>query len=170
MSFSFLMEPVVYLLAFGVVVGAGAILWFLIDHRGWRGRVDADRTAFKNFMAEVRADIKKILGRLPRTVAEQQSPLRLNDLGHAVSEAINAREWADRIIPDVAERLEGSEAFEVEDFCFVYVGHTMEYSEEENRVIKRAAYENGLADEEVKRVLAIELRDKLLTRAGLEAP
>lgn len=152
--------PVSVLTLAGILIGTGM----------WIGAVNSDRTTFKAFMKEVRDDIKTILGRLPSPAETKQSPLRLNDLGRTVSRAINADVWADKILPDVAERLKGSEAFEIEDFCFMYVGHVMEYSEQEKRLIKRVGYENGLTDNDVRRVLAIELRDKLLTSAGLEAP
>ena len=36
--------PAIYLIAFGILVGAGAIVWFLIAHSRWRGSVDTDRT------------------------------------------------------------------------------------------------------------------------------
>ena len=103
----------------------------------------------KDFIREVRDDIKKILGRLPPAVTEGQSPLRLNDLGKAVSREIDARAWADRIVPTVARRIEDQEAFEIQDFCFVYVPR-MEYSEQEERAIKKSAYENAISVEQVQ--------------------
>ena len=49
------------------LLGAG---WYMLYHAKWRGAVDADRSTFKGFMDEVRDDIKKILGRLPRDQTE----------------------------------------------------------------------------------------------------
>ncbi len=61
------------------------------------GKVDADRATFKEFMAKIREDIKKILRRLPPRTVEGASPLRLTELGEQVSKEIGASEWADRI-------------------------------------------------------------------------
>ena len=49
------------------LLGAG---WSMLYHAKWRGAVDADRSTLKRFMDEVRDDIKKILGRLPRDQTE----------------------------------------------------------------------------------------------------
>ena len=57
-------EPATYLLAIGIFVGAGAIVWFLRHHSRWRDSVDTDRSDFKEFVVEIRADIKKIFERL----------------------------------------------------------------------------------------------------------
>ena len=155
--------PISMLALAGGLIGVGV----------WIGAVNTNMKNFKDGLAElakeIRDDIKKILGRLPATIAEGQSPLRLNDLGKAVSKEIAARTWADRLIPTVAKRLEGNEAFEIQDFCFLYVTD-LEYSEEEARAIKKSAYDNAISVEQVRRVLAIELRDKLLAIADLDAP
>ncbi|MYA32664.1 MAG: hypothetical protein F4164_05305 [Gemmatimonadales bacterium] len=151
--------PVSVLGIVGALLGAGM----------WIGAVNSDRKSFGEFMNEVRDDIKKILGRLGSAVADGNSPLRLNELGKAISEEINARAWADKHVPIVASRLEGSEAFEIQDFCFAYVTQ-VEYTDSEERTIRRSAYENAIDAYEVRRVLAFELRDKLLAKAGLEAP
>jgi len=44
------------------------------------------------------------------------------------------------------------------------------YSEEELRLIKSLAYQNGISDFDVCRVLGFKLRDKLLEIEGKEAP
>ncbi len=67
-------------------------------------------------------------------------------------------------------RTEGWEAYEIQDFCFKYVSDEMERSDAEERAVKKSAYEHGIRDNQVWRVLAIELRDKLLTLTGQEAP
>ena len=52
----------------------------------WQEEVDTDRKAFKDFMKEIRQDIKKILERLPQRTIESTSPLRLTDLGKKISQ------------------------------------------------------------------------------------
>ena len=51
-------------------VAAGAIFAF----GQWKGKVDSDRTLFKEFMTEIRNDIKEILRRLPPPAVDANSP------------------------------------------------------------------------------------------------
>lgn len=127
----------------------------------WIGAVNTDRTNFKEFMAEVRDDIKTILGRLPPTEITSSSPLRLTELGKTISKGIDAPTWADRIVLSL-QHVQDMEAYEIQDFCFEYVKDELALSKEEIRLIRSVAYENGVKEEQVRRVLAIEIRDKLL--------
>ena len=136
----------------------------------WKGKVDSERKSFKEFMQEVRDDIKTILSRLPPAEATRTSPLRLTDFGRALSAGIAGPEWADRIADMVADQVVGMEAYEIQEFSFGYVENDLSPTEEERRAMRRTAYEQGARIEQVRRVLAIELRDKLLTRASLEPP
>ena len=61
-------------------------------------------------------------------------------------------------------------AYEIQEFSFDYVENELTPSEDERKAMRRTAYEQGARMEQIRRVLAIELRDKLLERAGLEAP
>ena len=55
------------------------------------------------------------------------------------------------------------------NFCFRYVA-IHEHPDEQRRAIERAAYQHGLPAEQILRVLAIELRDRLLKLVGKEPP
>ncbi len=69
----------------GVVVGA-------FRFGGWVGRVDSDRTAFKEFMTEMRRDIAEILLRLsPTPTATAASPIQLTDFGREISRELGVR-------------------------------------------------------------------------------
>lgn len=71
-------NPLVYWIALGIaglIFGIGA----------WVGAVNADRRSFKEFMTEVRDDLKKILARLPPRVFAGESPIELTDLGKNIS-------------------------------------------------------------------------------------
>ena len=63
-------------------VAAGAIFAF----GQWKGKVDSDRASFKEFMEEVRSDLKEILRRLPSRTLTDGSPPLLTDLGRSISE------------------------------------------------------------------------------------
>ncbi len=78
--------------------------------------------------------------------------------------------WAIRTAPDLEERIDGLEAFEIQRFCFDHTAKPGTFDDRMTRAIQKSAYERGVREEQVVRVLAIELRDKLLELAGLEAP
>ena len=71
----------------------------------WKGKVDSERKSFKEFMQEVRDDIKTILSRLPPSEATRTSPLRLTEFGKALSAGISGAEWAGRIADSVASQV-----------------------------------------------------------------
>ncbi len=172
-------EPATYLLAIGIFVGTGAIVWFLWHHSRWRGSVDTDRSGFKEFMAEIRDDINKILERLRgletrldlhlSAVADSHSPIRLNALGTKVSAEIGAKDWAGRVADGLRDRIQEMDAYEIQEFCFAYV-EAVEYSDAERRANRKSADENGIATHEVRRVMALELRDRLLALSSLDPP
>ncbi|WP_420462922.1 hypothetical protein [Candidatus Palauibacter sp.] len=162
---------IVAIVAVGISVLGGlyALYRHAIKTAEWRGEVNADRTSFKEFMQEVRLDIKTILGRLAPNPLSRESPLRLNDLGKTISTEIEGAAWADRIAGTMEEWVESKDAYEIQEYCFEYAAE-FKYSDEERRTIRKSAYKNGLRVEQVHRVLAIELRNKLLALASLDPP
>ena len=143
------------------IIGVG--IPYIYKFGKWKGQVDSDRTTFKDFMAEVRDDIKEILKRLPRATEGSASPIRLTDLGQRVSEEIGAASLAGELADQFRERLAGKEAFEIQEACLHFVEHDYEPSEEVDTLIGRAAYNNGLERRQVLRVIGLELRDILLS-------
>ena len=65
--------------------GVVAVIGLVFAVGIWKGKVDSDRTNFKDFMKEVRDDIKTILSRLQTPEATRSSPLRLTDFGKDLS-------------------------------------------------------------------------------------
>ena len=96
-----------------------------------------------------------------------ESPLRLSELGKTLSEEIDAEAWVERIADQLKVNVAGKDAYEIQSFCFDYVENTDQYSDQERRIIHKVAYQRGIMAEEIRRVLAIELRDKLLEHTGL---
>ena len=91
-----------------VVLGIlGFVFWF----GKWVGAVNTDRTMFGNFVNEIRSDIKKILGRLPQVTVASTSPLRLTKIGEAISEKLEAGNWAKETALSVASKIEGKQPF-----------------------------------------------------------
>ena len=97
----------------------------------WVGEVNSDRKSFKEFMAEVRKDIKEILDRLPSKVASNVSPIRLTELGKRVSEGIGARQLAGELAQRLLSRLEDRRPHEISRLCTEYVNETFEPTAEQ---------------------------------------
>ena len=75
--------PVVVIGLVALLVSVGVVFW---KGARWTGSVDSELGALKDFMKEIRIDIKKIFGQLPGPrVAESQSPARLTPFGRGAS-------------------------------------------------------------------------------------
>lgn len=145
------------------------------DRSEWRGKVDSDRVTFTKFIEEVRgdlkeirADIKKIFQSLPPATATTQSPLRLTELGEAISKEIQAKEWAALLAEQLADKAVGKSAYEIQDMAREYCKDELMLDDQKNAACQQAAFDHGVNLEQVKGVLGIELRDVLLKKAGLE--
>ncbi len=95
--------------------------------------------------------------------------LGLTDLGKEVSEKIAGTEWARRLTADLKEQAAGKAAHEIQAICMEYA-RTLEFSSDEKTLVLEVAFEHGLAESDVREVVAIELRDRLLKLAEPEAP
>ena len=156
-----------------LVAGTAAVIAAItgtVKFARWTGVVDEQRSESSKFMKEIRNDIKQILGRLAPSPVAGGSPLRLTELGHAISAELDGKAWASRVAQEVKERVKGMEAYEINDFSFAYVKDGFKPSEEQEAKIRSCAYENALKREKVLDVLAVELRDSLLELAGMPIP
>ena len=140
----------------------------------WKGRVDTllerigmDLERIGTELAELR---RIVFDRLDIPLVISQSPLRLTELGKTVSEEIASQAWVEKVADSLNEKVRGKDAYEIRAFCFKYVESIDQYSKEEQQVIRNTAYERGIKAKDLRQVLAIELRDKLLKNAGLEVP
>ena len=141
------------------VVTIGALIF---KFGKWVGSVDSDRQDFREFIKEVRDDIKEILGRLPPTSVAGGSPLQLTNLGENISKTLGAREWAEKIAVKLSERVEGKQPYEIQNICFDYVKEEFNPTDKQEAKIGMCAYENAVDRDQVLNVLAVELRDVLL--------
>ena len=133
----------------------------------WKGKLDNDRNSFKEFMSEVRADIKLILTRLPPTPTTSESPIRLTDLGERISNSIDAKCWARNKAKELVDKTKNMDSFEIQDLSFNYAkeldpdGALLEK-------MREAAFESGIDLSGVKNVLGVVLRDELLKLNNLQ--
>ena len=150
-----------------------ALLGFAIKASLWAGEVNSDRKWFKKSIEEIRDDIKRIfetLAKRPSGMVESGSKLRLSDFGQKVADAIGAEEWARKECknPEVIAGVSGKLEYDVQTFC-QYWCLLWEPEGADAERLKKYAFENGIDLDDIKRVLAIKLRDRiLLTRHGTE--
>ena len=144
-----------------VVIGAS------IAFGAWKGKVDTNQSHFKttldSFMVEIRADIKRIFERLPSETVSGTSPLRLTAKGKSISQTLDAARWAEDIAPSLAHRVEGMVPYDIQEFCRSYVRDEFQPTPKQEAKIKACAYDNALDRHQVFDVLAVELRDQLLS-------
>lgn len=154
----------------------------------WKGTVDTrlakidedisflrkDFSSIRDDFSSIRndfSDLRKIIfERQGTTLYTSKSLLQLTDEGESVSEEIGALRWIEKILDSLKAKIKGKDAYEIQDFCFGYVEDANRYTDEEQRAIRNSAYKRGIKTGDIRRILAIELRDKLLEHAGLEAP
>ena len=138
------------------------------EANAWRSRVDADRESFGEFMREMRGMVNQILNRLPQpSPLSSASPLRLNDLGEKVSSQAGGKDWAVDHAEDVRKDTAGMSPYDIQEHCFEYVKDESRFDAEQMEKIKAAAFKNGMKTDMVLRVLAVELRDQLLSEDQL---
>ncbi len=128
-----------------------------------------DRSAFNKVAEEIkrdidviREDIKRILNLLPSTPALVQgdSPLRLTEFGKQVSASMRAPAWAGQVALELKHELAGKQPYQIDAMSRKYVQDDL--SDEMKERVAIAAYEFGIEEDGVHRVLAVVLRDKLL--------
>ncbi len=168
-------------LAAAVTVGIGLLSsTFLIGK--WVGKINqrvdsvtenlkSTSTALISFTEEVRedmrhirVDINRIFERLSPT-SNSHSPRQLTDLGEKVSEDLQAKQWAQRTAATVQNQVAGKPAYDVQEFCFDYV-RQFNPGAKLDMHINDCAYNYGIDRYAVLDVLAIELRNALLTEAA----
>ena len=87
------------------LLGLGILIWKI---SGWKTGVDNDRSAFKEFMQEIREKINEIFLRLPSPkVTVTESPLRLSKFGKQLAEEIKAEQWVPGYAVHVKAQAEG---------------------------------------------------------------
>ena len=151
-----------------LIIVAGGGLVFGIGK--WVGTVNSERGAFKTFMEEVRADIKKILDRVPAPTVTGKSPVTLTDFGENISERLRVKDWADHHAPNMVERSRGKEEFEIFELCVGYVDEKIKESQDFAKNMRAGAYQIGTELDNVRKVYEVELRDAVLRLLGLNAP
>ncbi len=58
------------------------------------------------------------------------------------------------------DKVQGKEEYDIQHFSFKYIDD-YPYTDEEQSILRKVAYDRGVSEGQVRRVLGIELRDKL---------
>ena len=129
----------------------------------WVGKVDATLDHIKSDISKIQEAVQKIFLKLEK-VDDSGSPRVLTDLGKKVSREINAAQWAERLCRSgqLRKEVEGKTDYQIQEFCFDFVHNRLNPDDNEQRTLEGCAYENGLEVSSVRRVLGIELRDKVM--------
>ena len=142
-----------------------AVISFAYKYGKWQGEVDNDRNNFKEFMKEVRSDIKEILSRLPAKPTSSASPIRLTELGERISKKIDAKSWAKTVAQEMAGETEGKDSLKIQEESFKKAKN-FKPNETLLKNMRDSAFQEGIDLDGIRDVLGVELRDQLLAIHG----
>lgn len=100
-----------------------------------------------------------------RPLTQTGSPLTLTELGRTVSDCLADQGVVNRLLPEMRRETEDlRQDYEIHEACFGYCHVDRFKADAETEVaIRLCAYRNGVQREGVLEVLAITLRDELLS-------
>ncbi len=149
-----------------VLIAVGGIIWKLI---GWYNNVNSDREYFHKTLDKLTEKIDRIYERLLTLTSKTigtGSPLTLTELGKEVAEDINAKEISDAVFNRVVKETEDYSAYDIQNKCFDFVRKHWEVPSNIDHQIKESAFKRGITKQDVLDVIAIVLRDQILTSQG----
>lgn len=136
----------------------------------WVGKINEHKASGSSFMsdikseiAQLRSDVKELSTQLGNHTIKNASPLLLTDLGQDISRKLAAPSWAEKQAEELFEQVKGKTKYDIQEFAFEYVREKYTPDEVLETSIKLSAFEKGLRKEQVLNVLAIELRDRLIS-------
>ena len=135
----------------------------------WIGRVNADRCSFAKFMERIdsvietiQSDIHRIFERLPKVTTKEDSPITLTDLGNTVSREIDAKAWAKMKAVELKDKILEQEDFKLHELSAGYLANDFKPDREFDEKMRKCAYDHGIDDEQIMKVLMVELREALI--------
>jgi len=112
---------------------------------------------------ELNDKFSRIFYRLISEVESKGSPIHLTDLGKSISQQLGAVAWVEEIASIVKNQVKGKDEYQIQTFSFNYMSNENQYTDEQRGLIRKVAFDNSIYEDEVYRVLALELRDVLIT-------
>ena len=133
----------------------------------WYANVNADRKAFKAFIAKIEKRIAEIFDRLNRfgrsDLVGSSSPLNLTSLGKEGYAEIEASAIADKMAEALKKQITNESPYEIQQLCFDWVTED-KLTETHKKLVHETACQRGLTVLQTMEVIAIELRERLLTQ------
>ncbi len=121
-------------------------------------------------LKDIGDDIKDLQKEQPTSpnVLTQRSPIALNDKGQKISDAINAEQivltsldkYLQTLLPEQLEN-----PYDIQEKSFDYM-NDFSFDDKTTDMLKRVAYDEGVSMLDVKRILGVVLRDKILEKRG----
>ena len=143
----------------------GAVISFI----QWHANVNADRKTFKEFMNEIKNDIKTILLRLPPSATSQNSPIRLTELGDKIVQDVKPEAWISMYADQLLPQTEDKTLYQIQQLAFEFAEKEI-YENAKGTIrmdIENCAFRHGISVQEVLKALGVVLRDKIFQAKGL---
>lgn len=156
----------------GVLGLIGGVIAFVYKWGRWTGSVDADRKTFKEFMEEVKNDIKELLRRLPPVTTAGQSPIELTDLGKKVVTMLQPDQWIESYASQRLPRTDDMSLYQIQQDAFDFAEQELltriqNDAPELVKAIENCAFHHGISVGEVMKALGVVLRNKMFQLKGL---
>ncbi len=157
-------NPLIY------VIGGSAVIAAIWKLGQWKGGMDRFGSSLEDTLKTIQSDIKKIFERLPPPVTSTQSPVKLTDFGRSISNDLDAGKWAEEKAAGLIDGVRNKQPYEIQEFCFKFANDEEYDPTMVSKIQTSSAYNHGIDIDQIKRVLAIELRDVFLRVLDLEPP
>ena len=149
-----------------------AVIGGVIGLIQWGANVNADRKTFKEFMEEVKADIKELLRRLPPVTTAGKSPIELTDLGKKVVTMLQPDQWIEQYALQRLPHTNEMSLYQIQKDAFEFAEQELLISIQNDnsglvKTIEDCAFHHGITISEVMKALGVVLRDKIFQLKGL---
>ena len=129
----------------------------------WKWSVDRKLDSHAERIGKVEKDING-MQRMIYGAFASKGPRTLSKLGKRIARDVDAGKLAASLASQLNERTRSMSAYLLQEFCFEYADNEFKPTVEIERKMQDCAYENGVILATVRDVIAVALRDTLLSR------
>ena len=141
----------------------------------WEGATEEKQSSLKKLVEKISEDVSGLREefvafrsrvsealRMRDPLLDGKSPLSLTKLGQKVAKDINAEDEAEKYLDKLRARAGSEEPYDIQEMCLEYFENEYKPSEDAHKLIRTCAFDNGLSETQVRRVIGIIARDTLL--------
>ncbi|MCY4131331.1 MAG: hypothetical protein OXF39_01645 [Nitrospira sp.] len=155
-----------------IVIVIIAIIGGVVGLIQWGANVNADRKTFREFMEEVKNDIKELLRRLPPVTTTGESPIELTDLGKKVVTMLQPDQWIEKYASQRLPCTVSMSLYQIQKDAFEFAEQELLIQIQKDapdlvKTIENCAFHHGISVSEVMKALGVVLRDKIFVLKGL---